>query len=41
LDWPLYLCLLGCCRPRNKLQNVAMVSDLFAGLVLALCCLAL
>jgi hypothetical protein len=28
-------------QPRNKLQNVAMVSDLFAGLVLALCCLAL
>ena len=28
-------------RPRNKLQNVAMVSDLFAGLVLAVCCLAL
>lgn len=27
-------------RPRNKLQNVAMVSDLFAGLVLAVCCLA-
>jgi hypothetical protein len=28
-------------QPRNKLQNVAMVSDLFAGLVLAVCCLAL
>jgi hypothetical protein len=27
-------------RPRNKMQNVAMVSDLFAGLVLAVCCLA-
>jgi hypothetical protein len=27
-------------QPRNKLQNVAMVSDLFAGLVLAVCCLA-
>ncbi|MGO9931985.1 MAG: DUF6790 family protein [Steroidobacteraceae bacterium] len=25
-------------RPRNKLQNVAMVSNLFAGLVLAACC---
>jgi hypothetical protein len=27
-------------QPRNKLQNVAMVSDLFASLVLAVCCLA-
>jgi len=27
-------------RSRNKMQNVAMVSDLFAGLVLAICCLA-
>lgn len=27
-------------RPRNILQNVAMVSDLFAGLVLAVCCVA-
>jgi hypothetical protein len=27
-------------RPRNTLQNVAMVSDLFACLVLAVCCLA-
>ena len=25
---------------RNKLENVAMVSDLFAALVLAICCLA-
>ncbi len=28
-------------RPRNTLQNVAMVSDLFACLVLAVCCLEL
>jgi hypothetical protein len=27
-------------RHRNKIQNVAMVSDLFAALVLAVCCLA-
>jgi hypothetical protein len=26
-------------QPRNTLQNVAMVSDLFASLVLAVCCL--
>jgi hypothetical protein len=27
-------------QKRNKLQNVAMVSDLFASVVLAVCCLA-
>ena len=27
-------------RDRNKLQNVALVSDLFAALVLAICCFA-
>jgi len=27
-------------RDRNKLQNIALVSDLFAALVLAICCFA-